>query len=86
MCDVKRLNFSCFNACYTHNFYVLHPYNQKQMFFSTKKIHFNKVEMKSYRLLGGSIGLVGSGMYSRNAHIFSKSSRNWCEKMTAEPT
>ena len=25
-------------------------------------------------------------MYSRNAHIFSKSSRNWCEKITVEPT
>ena len=32
------------------------------------------------------MGFVGSGMYSRNAHIFSRSSRNRCEKKAFEPT
>ena len=63
MCDVKRLNFSCFFcACFIRNFYVLHPYNQKQMVFSTKKSTSLKWREKSYRLLGGNIGFVGSGM------------------------
>ncbi len=35
---------------------------------------------------GGRMGFVGSGMRCRRFHNFSKSSRNWCEKITVEPT
>ncbi len=35
---------------------------------------------------GGRMGFVGSGMRCRRFHNFSKSSRNWCEKITPEPT
>ncbi len=35
---------------------------------------------------GGSIGFVGSGMYSRSAHIFSRSSRKVFEKSSARCT
>ena len=32
------------------------------------------------------MGFVGSSINSRIAHIFSKSSRKWCEKTASEPT
>jgi len=61
MCDVKRLNFSCFFcACFIRIFYVLHPYNQKQMVFSTKK-------PLCLKWLDELVLSVSSGLYA--AHI-----------------